>query len=258
MGKSEKTRQRLTSQFAGVDSATLSILQSAYSNKDVNLIRKVLNKPKLKDSSALAQARLASQYVRMVSTPTKSDIRFIKKKYSIDLTSNPIDNVNKMEKIKKKKKIITIVPKPPIISTPISVLSSILNPPRFTFLTKARYHQTLRLNPTRRELAVMLSHLHFSNANIVYLRNRGVNKMRFFAKLRTDQTKKFPFKIVSSIVMDITDLTIAYKFLGDNDVNRKFVGTKGYKYKEKVYATSEVFEITITSVERVWVNFYID
>ena len=96
MKKSSST-SRVVSQFKGIPIETISQIQSAYANRDINTIRTLMNKPSGSDSYILALGRLSNQYVKTISKPEKNEIRQIKSKYKVDLTTNANRNMQIMQ-----------------------------------------------------------------------------------------------------------------------------------------------------------------
>lgn len=99
--KKYQSVRRVVSAFRGVD---LADIRQIAQSKDPDFIRAKLNKPNLSDASALAQARLANQYINLVMAPTSSEVKHAKRMgYALD-SRDPTHNANVLGNLKPRRK----------------------------------------------------------------------------------------------------------------------------------------------------------
>lgn len=91
--------RRIISQFKNVELSTIALVQSAYVNKDANLIKKILNKPNIKDYSALQLGNLANQYISNIANPSTKFIKNVKSDFKIPLSNDYQSNLKILKNI---------------------------------------------------------------------------------------------------------------------------------------------------------------
>ena len=85
--------KRIITQYKNVPLTDISLIQSAYANKDAQAIKKIFKKPNISDATALAYGRLANQYIALMNQPNKREIAYVKKRYKVLIGSNFQDNL---------------------------------------------------------------------------------------------------------------------------------------------------------------------
>jgi hypothetical protein len=96
MAKQKSSIKRVISQFKGVDIANIARIQS---ENDANVIRTILNKPNLSDSTVKGYQRLANQYIKLFSTPKKNEVKLVKGIYKEDIGVSYETNLVKFENV---------------------------------------------------------------------------------------------------------------------------------------------------------------
>jgi hypothetical protein len=90
---SKSSTLRVFSQYENIPLSQILLIQDHLKNKNPDGIRTILKKPNLSDTSALAQARLANQYIKLLQKPSSSEIKNISKKYNVVLSNNYNQNL---------------------------------------------------------------------------------------------------------------------------------------------------------------------
>ena len=120
--KKSSSITRVISQFKGMPIETISQIQSAYVNRDISTMRTLLGKNSSSDSYILALGRLSNQYIRTISKPRKNEIKIVKSKYKVDLTTNANRNMQIMQN---SNRFGNATPKPTVGS---NITTSIVHP----------------------------------------------------------------------------------------------------------------------------------
>lgn len=236
---------RIVNQFKGLDISEIAVLQSAYSNRDLDLIRQILKKPTLTDSSLKAIGRLSNQYVKILFKPEQNDIRVIKKKFGIELKQNDYqNNLIKLDNIK----IINIPPKPKRGLLQILQLSGNY---QCGYITKDKIRTLINLDTTNVNTVVSgisdfinALELLANNSTDLKIVKNNVNVMRVFAKVKFKKS----VGIVSTKLMSLIDIKSVYDLLA-NEVEYDLVNGEEYPIDESVEY--------IESVLQIWINWYL-
>lgn len=75
--------------FHDVPQSTIQLVQA--NAKSPSEIKRILDKPNISDSTALAYGRLSNQYVKLMEYPTKPTINYVQKKYKAFLIYGEFD-----------------------------------------------------------------------------------------------------------------------------------------------------------------------
>lgn len=239
MRKNKKIQsiERVLSAFKGIDLGKIAQVQSYYANKDIQSIKRVLNKQHIQDQSAMALGRLANQYIAMISEPTNREILTVKRKYKVIISNDYYDNLYKL-----KNNIVFVQPK-----TIADIMK--ITPKAKTTVKPNEYRSEFNIRNDN-DINHFINIINLTNSEINQIMAKGFTKYQILLTLLMYSGKE---KIVSTIIMNIPDIkniiNFVYQYTGVSLQLMSIIPTSTYQtdYEIDIGIIEEIKEIkTIT------------
>lgn len=228
---SESSIIRIVGQFKGKNETTIHEIQSAYVRKDATRIKELLKKPKITNASALAQARLANQYINyIINKPSFETKRLVAKRYKIYLKDEFKANLVLLNNVKG-----GVKPPPPPLKFP-----EILGLGAYKYKHKRFYWETFGIkveSDSEMEVSEFLKRIDLSNREISFIKANGIGEYRVYVKYLTE-TEELGWVSTKRLLIPSMD-----------EINFLFEDMNDYIESKIQYEIDDYFAIIKTLVE---------